>query len=260
MSARIELIPVLSDNYAYLVICEQSGQAAAVDPADPEPVLARCKELGVELTAIWNTHHHWDHTSGNGALCEAEAGLTVYGHSSDAARIPGFTRGLEQGSTVQLGQLEARIFHTPGHTSGGIVYVVEDAALTGDSLFGAGCGRLFEGTPEMLHRSLNETLAPLPDATRVFCGHEYTQKNLAFAASVQDETAALAERTARVAAQRAAGQPSIPSTLGEERQTNPFLRCADETLRAQLAQRHSDAKLDSDIDVFAQLRALRDRF
>lgn len=259
---RVELIPVLSDNYAYLVLCERTGLAAAVDPADPEPVLARVEELGAELAAIWNTHHHWDHTSGNEALCAAAGarGLEVYAHASDQGRVPEQNRGVEHGATVTLGALEATVYHTPGHTRGGVVYQLQGAAFTGDSLFAAGCGRLFEGTAEMMHRSLNEVLAPLPDETKVYCGHEYTQKNIAFAESVDGANAALAERKARVDALRERGEPSIPSTLGEERSTNPFLRCADEGLRAQLAARFPGEPLDDDVAVFAKLRGLRDRF
>jgi hydroxyacylglutathione hydrolase len=261
---RIELVEVLSDNYAYLVVCEQSGVAAVVDPAEAEPVMARATELGVELVAIWNTHHHWDHTSGNEALCKAAEAegrqLEVYAHASDQGRVPGQNRGLEHGATVALGKLQAAIFHTPGHTRGGIVYHLEGAAFTGDSLFAAGCGRLFEGTPEMMHRSLNQVLAPLGDQTQVYCGHEYTQKNIAFAESVDGANAALAERKLRVDKLREGGQPSIPSSLGEERATNPFLRCADETLRAALGARFPDEQLDDEVSVFAKLRSLRDRF
>ncbi|PIE18528.1 MAG: hydroxyacylglutathione hydrolase [Proteobacteria bacterium] len=259
---RVELISVLNDNYAYLVVCEQTGLAAAVDPADPEPVVARVEELGVELVAIWNTHHHWDHTSGNEALCEAAGAraLEVYAHASDKGRVPGQNRGVEHGAKVGLGQLEATVFHTPGHTRGGIVYQLEDAAFTGDSLFAAGCGRLFEGTAEMMYSSLNEVLAPLPDETKVYCGHEYTQKNIAFGETVDGENPALAERKARVDALREQGAPSIPSTLAEERATNPFLRCGDERLRAQLVARFPDERFDDDVAVFAKLRGLRDRF
>jgi hydroxyacylglutathione hydrolase len=250
---RVEQVPLLSDNYAYLVICEQTSQAAVVDPAAADPILERVASLGVELVAIWNTHHHWDHTGGNEKLLAGKTSLAVYGHASDSSRIPGLTCGLEQDDEVTLGSLQARIFHTPGHTTGGIVYCVEDAAFTGDTLFSAGCGRLFEGTAEMMHHSLNGVLGGLDDSTRVFCGHEYTQKNIAFARRVDLENGNVIAREKEVAKLRSHGEPTVPSTLGLERETNPFLRCADPQIRAHLALQDG-----SDADVFAALRKIRD--
>ena len=256
---KIETIPLLSDNYAYLLICTASGQAAVVDPAEAEPVLARVRELGVDLVAIWNTHHHWDHTGGNEAILK-RGQVEVYGHRSDSSRIAGFSSGLDHGDTVVLGQLRATVLHTPGHTRGALVYVVQDAALTGDTLFGAGCGRLFEGDPPTMHDSLNQRIAKLPADTRVFCGHEYTEKNLAFAVTLEPGNHALQQRVERVSGLRADHRPSVPSTLGEELATNPFLRCQQASLRSALAARFPERDLSEPSAVFALLRQLRDRF
>lgn len=256
---NVETIPLLSDNYAYLVVCATTGQAAVVDPADAEPVLARVRELGVDLVAIWNTHHHWDHIGGNEAILK-QGPVEVYGHSSDASRIAGFSKGLEHGDAIVLGQLRATVMHTPGHTRGALVYVVQDAALTGDTLFGAGCGRLFEGDPPTMYDSLNRRIARHPADTRVYCGHEYTEKNLAFAATLEPDNQALQQRTERVSRLRCDHQPSVPSTLGEELATNPFLRCHERSIRTTLAERFPQQDLSDPNSVFALLRRLRDRF
>lgn len=256
---RVEIIPVLGDNYAYLVCCEQSGVAAVVDPADADPVDRRVRELGLDLVAIWNTHHHWDHTAGNEALCQRWAQLEVVGHESDRGRLPCLSKGVEHGALVELGALSARILHTPGHTRGGIAYLLEGAVFTGDTLFGAGCGRLFEGTPETMHHSLMGVLGELDDATQVYCGHEYTQKNLAFASTLEPSNQELQQRVARVDALRAEGKPGVPSTMGEERQTNPFLRGQSVELRQSLRER-GEQDVDDEVKAYAAARRLRDRF
>jgi hydroxyacylglutathione hydrolase len=240
---RIVSIPCLTDNYAYLVICEASRQAAVVDPSEAAPVIAAARQEGVELAAIWNTHHHWDHTGGNQELASAVRGLEVVAHESDRGRVPAQTRFVGEGDAVSVGQVSARIIHNPGHTSGAISYHVADgdgAVFTGDTMFGAGCGRLFEGTPADMHTSLGK-LAALPADTRVYCGHEYTEKNLAFAAEAERDNRAIAERRARVAELRRRGQPSVPFTMAEEQATNPFVR-------AGTAER------------LGELRAWKDRF
>jgi len=183
----------------------------------------------------------------------------VIGHQSDGGRLPRLTRGVSHGSAVELGALSARVLHTPGHTRGGISYVVDGAVFTGDTLFGGGCGRLFEGTPKTMHHSLTEVLGELDDATRIYCGHEYTQKNLAFGSTLEPANAALAARVARVEALRAAGKPSVPSTWGEEQETNPFLRGHSDELRASLREQGA-VDVDDDVSAFAATRRLRDRF
>jgi hydroxyacylglutathione hydrolase len=239
---RIVSIPCLTDNYAYLVICEATQRAAIVDPSEAAPVLAAVRQHGVELEAIWNTHHHWDHTGGNQELVTAVRGLDVVAHESDRGRVPAQTIFVNEGDTVSVGQVTASIIHNPGHTTGAISFHIADpgAVFTGDTMFGAGCGRLFEGTPADMHDSLTK-LAALPGTTRVYCGHEYTEKNLAFAAEADKDNPAVAERLARVTELRKKGQPSVPFTMAEELATNPFVRAGS-------------------ADRLGELRAWKDRF
>lgn len=252
---RIVPIECLRDNYAYLVICEATKQAAVVDPSEAAPVIAAVEAEGASLAAIWNTHHHWDHTGGNEALTDRHPGLTVVAHASDRGRVAGQTVFAEDGDEVRIGsEVTARVIHNPGHTTGAISYFIADeaAVFTGDTLFCGGCGRVFEGTPAMMHASLTR-LAQLPDDTRVFCGHEYTEKNLAFAAAVEPESEALQDRTRRVKSQRQQGLPTIPSTIAEERATNPFLRPEVPQVRAAVSQHDP-------VQVFAALRSWKNRF
>lgn len=240
---RIVPIPCLKDNYAYLVICELSRRAAVVDPSEAAPVIAAARQEGVELEAIWNTHHHLDHTGGNQELVTALRGLEVVAHESDRGRVPSQTRYVSEGDTVSIGQeVSAEIIFNPGHTSGAISFHIADpgAVFTGDTLFGAGCGRLFEGTPADMHRSLSK-LAALPGHTQVYCGHEYTEKNLAFAAEAEKDNPAIAERIARVAELRRLGRFSVPFSMAEEQATNPFVRAGS-------------------ADRLGELRAWKDRF
>ncbi len=262
---RIVPVPCLRDNYAYLVICETSNTAAVVDPSQAPPVRAAIAREGVELEAIWNTHHHWDHTGGNKDLLAENADLEVIGHTSDKGRIPGQTRFVDDGDEVALGQeLRAAIIHNPGHTSGAISYYLaeHEAVFTGDTLFCAGCGRLFEGTPAQMHSSLMR-LAELPDDTRVYCGHEYTQANLRFAAAVESDSEAVKNRAARVARLRSDGEITIPSTIAEEKLTNPFLRAAVPEV-SEVARNHEvsaiRASTDSPVEIFASLRRWKDKF
>jgi hydroxyacylglutathione hydrolase len=238
MSLRIERIPTLGDNYTYLLVCEASGEAAVVDAPEAGPVVARVEQTGARVKKILSTHHHPDHSAANPDLAK-RWDAPVFGHASDAGRIPGFTDGLEEGDTLAVGRETARVLFIPAHTRGHIAYVFDaaQAVFCGDTLFAAGCGRLFEGTPEMMFTALHTKLGALPDATRVYCGHEYTESNLRFAAHVDPENSAVRAKQARVRAIRArraadwhAATPdemTIPSTIGEERLTNPFLRARD---------------------------------
>jgi hydroxyacylglutathione hydrolase len=238
MGLRIERVPTLSDNYTYLIVCEETGEAAAIDAPEAAPVVARAESLGVRVTKVLSTHHHFDHSAANPELAK-RYDAPVFGHTSDADRIPGFTDGLEEGDRIQVGRQEAHILFIPAHTRGHIAYAFDDAqaVFCGDTLFAAGCGRLFEGTPAMMFTALVEKLGTLPDATRVFCGHEYTESNLVFAAHVEPENRAVAAKLDLVRKIREGAaadwhdampaEMTIPSTLGEERETNPFLRADD---------------------------------
>lgn len=236
---QVEIVPCLADNYAYLVTCERTGERAVVDPSDAEPVLAALAQR--PLSAVWCTHHHLDHVGGTEALVRALAPKEVLAHASDRGRVPGQTRGVVDGERLALGALEVEILHVPGHTLGAVAYAVHDVAtgqsavFTGDTLFVAGCGRLFEGTAAQMFASLGK-LAALDVATRVYCGHEYTLDNVRFAKTVEPGSAALQALESRARAARAAGQPTVPSTIGEQRATNPFVRARD---TAELAARRA---------------------
>lgn len=251
----IHQIPVLSDNYVYLARCRASGMTAVVDPAVAQPVLAEAERLGWTITHILNTHHHGDHVGGNREIM-AKTGCTVVGPRADRDRIPGISVEVDEGDVYRLGECEAKVFFVPGHTRGHIAYWFEEsnALFCGDTLFALGCGRLFEGTPEQMWRSL-EKLRALPPQTRVFCAHEYTQANARFALSVDGGNGALRERAEEIDAARAAGRPTVPSTLGLEQATNPFLR-ADDPALAQAVGLAGRAP----VEVFAEVRHRKDVF
>ena len=252
---QVEQVPVLNDNYVYLLHQPEGGVTGVVDPAVAAPVLERLERHGWTLDWILSTHHHGDHTGGNLELKQA-TGCQVAGPSKDAARIPGLDLGLAEGDRFEFGALSAEIFETPGHTSGHISYWFPEAKalFCADTLFSLGCGRLFEGTPELMWRSLSK-FAALPDDALVYCAHEYTAANARFALTVDPDNPALRARAAEVERQRAAGQPTVPTTLGAERRANPFLRPQDPAIRRQLDM--ADA---SDVAVFAEIRARKDRF
>lgn len=258
---RISSIPCLTDNYAYLVECTTTGTAAIVDASEAEPVLERLRthEHG-KVVAIWSTHHHHDHVGGNERVVSTlEPGAAIYGHASDRGRIPGQTHFLEDGDTFTLGDLEVRALHIPGHTTGAVAYVVtsgaETAVFTGDTLFLGGCGRLFEGTPEMMFASLSKLSSLAPDA-RVYCGHEYTTSNLRFAQHLEPDNADIAKRARWATAERAAGRPTVPGTMADEIRTNPFLRVRAPALRATLG---IPAEAD-DASALGIIRAAKDTF
>jgi hydroxyacylglutathione hydrolase len=248
---RIVIVPCLKDNYAYLVIAS-SGDAAIVDASEAGPVRDALRREGVTARAIWSTHHHHDHVGGNEELAR-EFGLEIVGHVSDQGRIPALTRGVDTGDTVHVGDVAARCVHIPGHTLGAVAYFVDAGAervvFTGDTLFCAGCGRLFEGTPAQMHASLSRLLE-LPGDTRVHCGHEYTESNLRFAAHAEPDNGAVVQAQERARRLRAEGKPTMGTTLVEERATNPFLRLRSATVRATLG-------IASDADDATALGAIR---
>jgi hydroxyacylglutathione hydrolase len=258
---RIVPIPCLSDNYAYLVSCEETNLAAIVDASEEAPVARAVSDAGVELTAIWSTHHHFDHVGGNEAIITRFRLNDVYAHVSDRGRVPGQTRFLESGESFTMGSLTIETLHIPGHTLGAIAYIVTSkgeasrAVFTGDTLFLAGCGRLFEGTPAQMHASL-KSLVKLGDETRVFCGHEYTLANLKFAHHVEPSNEDTVRATERANRLRAEGRPTVGSTLGEEKKTNPFLRASLPEIRASV---HVGASA-TEVEAFAAVRQAKDSF
>lgn len=234
---EIVQIPVLADNYVYLVHEPASGATAVVDPALAEPVFLALEQRGWRLTHILNTHHHGDHIGGNLEL-KARTGCTVVGFAGDIARIPGIDVEVSEGGRVVLGEVSAQVLEVPGHTTGHIAYwfAEDDALFCGDTLFALGCGRLFEGTAEQMWTSL-EKIRALPPATRLYCAHEYTLANGRFALSVDPENLSLVARMTRVNDARANNEPTVPSLLIEELATNPFLRVDDWRAFAALRQR-----------------------
>ena len=226
MTLEIIRIPVLSDNYVWLVHEPVSGETMAVDPAIAEPVLEEAKARGWTITQIWNTHWHPDHTGGNAAIKEA-TGCTITGPAAEAERIPTLDRMVAEGDTVMLGAAEARVIDVPAHTAGHIAFHFADdqAAFVGDTLFAMGCGRLFEGTAEQMYANMRK-LEALGDATRVYCAHEYTLSNGRFALTVEPGNAALVERMNEITAMRDRGEATVPTTIALERVTNPFMRAS----------------------------------
>lgn len=252
---EIVQIPVLNDNYVYLVHEPRREAVGVVDPAVAKPVLAVLAERGWRLTHILNTHHHGDHVGGNLAI-KAATGCTVVGPKADKARIPGIDVTVGDGETYRFGAEDALVFDVPGHTRGHIAYwfAGAHALFCGDTLFALGCGRLFEGTPDQMWRSLSR-LRALPDEARVYCAHEYTQANARFALTVEPGNADLVARSRRIDAARAKGAPTVPSTMGEERATNPFLRPESPEIRERVGLRDAD-----DVAVFAAVRKRKDNF
>lgn len=261
---RVVPIPCLRDNYAYLVICEDTWTSAVVDPSEPGPVLAALEAersaAPLEVRAIWATHHHLDHVGGIEALADALLVSEVVGFEGEMARIPRLSRPLEDGAAFALGGVAVQVLHVPGHTRGALAYLCQvpgepPSVFTGDTLFLAGCGRLFEGTPAQMHASFAR-LSSLPDETRIYCGHEYTLANLAFAAHCEPDNEAIAVERARIAGLRDRGLPSMPGLLGTERRTSPFLRVSSPSLRRTLGVPEGA----SDVEAFAAARSAKDVF
>lgn len=247
-------IPVLNDNYVWL-IHTRDGLTAVVDPAVSEPVMAEINAQRWTLTHILNTHHHADHTGGNLALKEL-TNCTIVGPSADQARIPGIDVEVGDGETYQLGSVTAEVLDIPGHTHGHIAYhfAQDDALFCGDTLFALGCGRVFEGTMEQMWSSLSK-IATLPSSTKVYCAHEYTQANGRFALSIEPNNRKLISRMEQIDRMRAEGIPTVPSILGDEFDTNPFLRPYSDEIQETL-----DLKGARLVEVFTKTRLLKDSF
>lgn len=252
-------IPAFADNYIWLLRKENRG--VVVDPGDASPVIAYVERESIELTAILATHHHGDHVGGIRTLL-ARRNVPVFGPARET--IPGRTHGLAEGDAIVVPGIDLglEILDIPGHTAGHIAYVAREQPppllFCGDTLFAAGCGRLFEGTPAQMVTSLDK-LAALPDSTRIYCGHEYTLANLRFATAVEPGNPFLGQREMREKAKRARGLPTLPATIGEERGTNPFLRIDEPSVQAA-AERRAGQRLDGRAAIFAEIRAWKNAF
>lgn len=258
---RIEALPAFSDNYIWLLHHPTTHQCAVVDPGDAQPVLNWLStHPEYRLTDILITHHHHDHVGGVSRLKEI-SGARVIGPRQEA--IPARDLAVDDGDDIEVLGHTWRVFHVPGHTLGHVAYYSESDAASptlfcGDTLFSAGCGRLFEGTPAQMHDSLNR-LASLPDATRVYCAHEYTLSNLRFAKAVEPGNREVSLRLEEVERMRAAGQITLPSTLALERTINPFLRCNETSINEIISARQNNVNLTPTL-VFAGLRAWKDTY
>lgn len=252
MSVFVVPVPCLRDNYAYLV--GHGDECVVVDPGEKEPVQLELEKRGLELVGIWSTHHHADHVGGNLALLD-EWDVPVWAHSSEAKRVPGFTNGVEHGDSFEILGDVWHVLHNPGHTRGAISFYSEEWAFTGDTLFCAGCGRLFEGSAAEMHASFEKMRSAFAPTTRVCTGHEYTEANLRFSAGLLPNDAAIAERLERVSAERARGECCAVAEFSEELRTNLFLRASE----AEVARAVGLDAGASAIEVFGALRAKKDR-
>ena len=255
MPAETKLFLCLKDNYGVLIHDPASGATAAIDAPEAPPIEAALRATGWTLSDILVTHHHGDHTGGIAELKKKHR-CRVVAPQREAAKIPLVDETVREGDTVKVGTLSADVIETPGHTAGHITYWFkgDKLAFAGDTLFSVGCGRVIEGTPEMMWASLVK-LRDLPGNTQVYCGHEYTQANIKFAQSIDPGNAALAARAAQSASQVASGQPTIPTTIDEEKLTNPFLRADMPEIAAAVGLAGKPAA-----EVFGEIRARKNRF
>ena len=253
---EVVVVPCLYDNYSYLII--NGKQAAVVDPSEAWPVMNLIEDRGLELSSVLCTHHHNDHIGGLPDLLDEYGSLDVYGFFQDRTRIPLITMPLQDNESFSVCGLAASVIHTPGHTSTHVVFRLEDHLFVGDTLFGAGCGRLFEGTAEQMVNSLDRII-DCGSQCRIYFGHEYTELNLRFAALVDPANQTIGKRATQVSEMRREDRPSAPSTLKEEFDTNPFLRIEDSAIIEQLEK---EGRLDSSdrVAVFAALREQRNNF
>ncbi len=255
MNLIIEQFLARADNFAVLIHDPESGATASIDAPETEPIRARLAAKNWRLTDILTTHHHPDHVEGNLALKE-EFGCTITGPAGEADRIPGIDRPVGESDRLSFAGLEVSVIETPGHTLGHICYWIPEAsvAFVADTMFAMGCGRVFEGTPDQMWRSL-EKLLQLPDETTCYCGHEYTEANTKFALTIEPDNADLVARAALVAETRKAGKPTLPTTIALEKRTNPFLRVDQPTIRDRLGMGDAGAA-----EIFAEIRRRKDNF
>ena len=255
MPAEIRLFPCLKDNYGVLLHDSDTGATAAIDAPEAAPVEAALKATGWKLTDILVTHHHADHTGGIEAL-KKKYGCRVVAPEKEAAKIPAVDETVHEGDGIVVGNLAGKVIETPGHTLGHIAYWFpkDDVAFVGDTLFSIGCGRVIEGTPEMMWNSLKK-LRSLPNETQIYCGHEYTAANIKFALSIDAENPVLEARAAQVQQLREEGAPTIPVSIGDEKLANPFLRADVADLAADIGMAGKPPA-----EVFAEIRGRKDRF
>lgn len=258
-AATVLAVPAATDNLVWVLVCNQTRQAAVVDGPDAAGALAAVASLGATLTAVLNTHTHGDHVGVNRDLAAKGHlnGLRVYGPAATPHAVPGLTHPVDEGDVVEVGALRLQVLRTEGHQFGHISFLIDDALFCGDTMFAGGCGYLFDGPPEAMFRSLMR-LAGLPPDTKVCCAHEYTEDNLRFARSVEPGNAALIARSEDVARVRAEGRCTVPSTIEIERATNPFLRPGSPELLAQVRLQTGQADLRDPAEVFAATRSLKD--
>jgi hydroxyacylglutathione hydrolase len=254
-NVKVHMFPALRDNYAFLVHDEATGETAVIDTPEAAAIEKALNDTGWRLTHIFNTHHHADHAGGNLEL-KREFGCTIVGPHNDYAGIPGIDVAVGEGDEVRLGELHFKVIEVPGHTLDHIAYWCAEAkvAFVGDALFALGCGRLFEGTAQQMWTSLQKLMA-LPDDTKVYCAHEYTQANARFALTVEPHNDALIARARDIDHLRAESKPTVPTTIGLEKATNPFLRPTSPDLQETIGMTGADP-----VDVFAETRRRKDAF
>lgn len=256
MAIQVEPILAFKDNYIWCLINDETNHCIIVDPGEAKPVLAFLKSANLSLSALFITHHHWDHTNGIKGILNAHS-APVYGPTKE--KIIGITCPVDEGDTIQLKNWPVfNVLSIPGHTLGHIAYYGDGLLFCGDTLFSAGCGRLFEGTAEQMLESLNK-LSNLPDETKIYCGHEYTLNNLQFAQTVEPNNAHIKERLEQVRELRQNSLPSLPALLANERLTNPFLRSDSPEIAIKI-KKHSGKSLDSFVEIFAYLRQWKNNY
>ena len=255
MALAIEQFTCRSDNFGVLIHDSQSGLTASIDAPEEGPITAKLAENKWHLDHIFTTHHHGDHVEANLPL-KAAFGCRITGPSGEAAKIPGIDNEVSQGSTIAFGDMAIEVIETPGHTLGHVSYWIpsQRVAFVADTLFAMGCGRVFEGTAEMMWNSLEKLLA-LPDETTIYCGHEYTLANARFALTIEPGNTDLIARAREIEQLRADGKPTLPTTMAMEKKTNPFLRVNEPAIRAGLGMTNA-----SPTEVFAEIRRRKDRF